>query len=72
LAEAVRQALRQVEGSYAIAVLSDRHPDEMVAAKKASPLVVGVGQGEMFVASDAPAILDKTREVIFLEDGDVA
>ena len=72
LPKAVRQALRQVEGSYAIAVLSDRHPDEMVAAKKASPLVVGVGQGEMFVASDAPAILDKTREVIFLEDGDVA
>ena len=71
-AEAVRQALRQVEGSYAIAVLSDHHPDEMVAAKKASPLVVGVGQGEMFLASDAPAILDKTREVIFLEDGDVA
>ena len=72
LPEAVRQSLRQVEGSYAIAVLSDRHPDEMVAAKKASPLVVGVGQGEMFLASDAPAILDKTREVIFLEDGDVA
>ena len=72
LPEAVRQALGKVEGSYAIAVLSDLHPDEMVAAKKASPLVVGVGQGEMFVASDAPAILDKTREVIFLEDGDVA
>ena len=72
LPEAVRQALRQVEGSYAIAVLSDRHENEMVAAKKASPLVVGVGQGEMFVASDAPAILDQTREVIFLEDGDVA
>jgi glucosamine--fructose-6-phosphate aminotransferase (isomerizing) len=72
LPEAVRQALRQVEGSYAIAVLSDRHHDEMVAAKKASPLVVGVGEGEMFLASDAPAILDKTRQVIFLEDGDVA
>ncbi|MGB8298452.1 MAG: glutamine--fructose-6-phosphate transaminase (isomerizing) [Polyangia bacterium] len=72
LPEAVCQALRQVEGSYAIAVLSDRHPDEMVAARKASPLVVGVGQGEMFLASDAPAILNQTREVIFLEDGDVA
>ena len=72
LPEAVRQALRQVEGSYAIAVLSDRHPNEMVAAKQASPLVAGVGQGEMFLASDAQAILDQTREVIFLEDGDVA
>jgi glucosamine--fructose-6-phosphate aminotransferase (isomerizing) len=72
LPEAVRQALRQVEGSYAIAVLSDRHPGEMVGVKKASPLVIGVGQGEMFLASDAPAILDQTREVIFLEDGDVA
>ena len=70
--EAVRQALRRVEGSYAIAVLSDRHPNEMVAAKQASPLVAGVGKGEMFLASDAQAILDQTREVIFLEDGDVA
>ncbi len=72
LADAVRLALRQVEGSYAIAVLSDRHHGEMVAAKHASPLVVGLGQGEMFLASDAPAILEHTREVIFLEDGDVA
>ena len=72
LPEATRQALRQVEGSYAIAVLSDRHPDEIVAVKKASPLVLGVGQGEMFLASDAPAILDQTRQVIFLQDGDVA
>ena len=70
--EAVRQALRRVEGSYAIAVLSDCHPNEMVAAKQASPLVAGVGKGEMFLASDAQAILDQTREVIFLEDGDVA
>ncbi len=71
LCEAVRRALRQVEGAYALVVLSDLHPDEVIAAKTASPLVVGIGQGEMFLASDAPAILEHTRDVIFLEDGDV-
>ena len=71
LADAVRAALRQVEGSYAVAVISDLHPDALVAAKDASPLVLGIGEGEMFVASDAPAILEYTREMIFLEDGDV-
>jgi len=71
LVDAVRTALKQVEGSYAIAVISDLYPDVFVAAKDASPLVVGVGQGEMFVASDAPAILEYTRDMIFLEDGDV-
>jgi len=71
LADAVRKALRQVEGSYAIAVVSDRHPNEIVAAKNASPLVVGLGDGENFLASDAPAILEYTREMIFLEEGDV-
>src|SRR5947207_2073575 len=58
LMEAVRVALRQVEGAYALVVLSDRHEGEVIAAKTASPLVVGVGQGEMFLASDAPAILE--------------
>jgi glutamine---fructose-6-phosphate transaminase (isomerizing) len=72
LPDAVRHALQQVEGSYAVAVISDRHPNQLVAAKKASPLVLGMGKGEMFLASDAPALLDHTREVIFLEDGDVA
>jgi glucosamine--fructose-6-phosphate aminotransferase (isomerizing) len=71
LADAVRKALKQVEGAYAIAVISDRHPDEIVAAKNASPLVVGLGDGERFLASDAPAILEYTREMIFLEEGDV-
>jgi glucosamine--fructose-6-phosphate aminotransferase (isomerizing) len=71
LGSAVRQALTQVEGSYAIAVVSDRHPGQIVAAKNASPLVVGLGQGESFLASDAPAILEYTREMIFLEEGDV-
>jgi glucosamine--fructose-6-phosphate aminotransferase (isomerizing) len=72
LVEAVRIALRQVEGAYALVVLSDRHEGEVIAAKTASPLVVGIGNGEMFLASDAPAILEYTREVMFLEDGDVA
>ena len=69
LAAAVRAALRRIRGAYALVVLSDRHPDEVVAAKTASPLVVGVGEGEMFLASDAPAILEYTREVMFLEEG---
>ena len=71
LTDAVRKALKQVEGSYAIAVMSDQHPDEIVAAKNSSPLVVGLGDGENFLASDAPAILEYTRQMIFLEDGDV-
>jgi glucosamine--fructose-6-phosphate aminotransferase (isomerizing) len=71
LLEAVRRALKQVEGAYALVVLSDLHPDEVIAAKTASPLVVGIGEGEMFLASDAPAILEYTRKVIVLADGDV-
>ena len=72
LLEATRTALAQVHGAYALVVLSDQHPEEVVAAKTASPLVVGLGAGEMFLASDAPAILEYTRNVIFLEDGDIA
>jgi glucosamine--fructose-6-phosphate aminotransferase (isomerizing) len=53
-------------------VLSERSPDQIIAAKNASPLVIGVGQGEMFVASDVPALLEQTRDVIYLEDGEVA
>jgi glucosamine--fructose-6-phosphate aminotransferase (isomerizing) len=72
LLEAVRKALRQVEGAYALVVLSDDHPDLVIAAKNASPLVIGIGAGEMFLASDVPALLEHTRDVLFLEDGDVA
>ena len=71
LVEAVRAALVQVKGAFAIVVLSDNSPGVLVAAKNASQLVVGVGQGEMFLASDAAAILEQTREMLFLEDGDV-
>src|SRR5215470_12817930 len=69
LPEAVRRALERVEGAYAIVVLSDHHPDTLVAAKNASPLVLGLGDGESFVASDIPAILAHTRKMMFLEEG---
>jgi glucosamine--fructose-6-phosphate aminotransferase (isomerizing) len=72
LEAAVRVSLEQVKGTYAIAVISDKRPDEIVAAKNASPLVVGYGQGESFLASDVPAILEHTREVSYLEEGELA
>ncbi|HRI55375.1 MAG TPA: glutamine--fructose-6-phosphate transaminase (isomerizing), partial [Pseudomonadota bacterium] len=72
LLQATRRALRRVEGAYAIVVLSTAAPDEIVCAKNASPLVIGLGQGETFLASDVPALLSHTRRVIFLEEGDLA
>ena len=72
LAGAVRAALKQVQGSYAIAVIAEGRPGEIVAAKNASPLVVGYGQGESYLASDVPAILAHTREVNYLEEGELA
>jgi glucosamine--fructose-6-phosphate aminotransferase (isomerizing) len=72
LVEALRRALSQVVGAYALVVVSERHPNEIVAAKNASPLVVGIGNGEMFLASDVPAMLEHTRDVIFLEEGEIA
>jgi glutamine---fructose-6-phosphate transaminase (isomerizing) len=69
---AVADALRQVEGTYGIAVLSSRDPDKIVAARKGSPLLIGVGEGEYYVASDAAAILQHTRQVVYLDDGEVA
>jgi glucosamine--fructose-6-phosphate aminotransferase (isomerizing) len=68
----VRQALREVRGAYAVAVLCQEEPGKMVAARSGSPLVIGQGQEEFFVASDVPAILKHTREMIFLEDGELA
>ena len=72
LLEAVRRSLLQVQGAYAICVLSDATPDEIVAAKNASPLVLGQGDGENFVASDIPAILEHTKRMLFLEEGEIA
>ena len=68
---AVRMALGDVRGAYAVAILCDREPDRLIAAKQGSPLVVGQGQGEYFVASDIPAMLSHTKEMIFLEDGEL-
>ncbi len=68
---AVHNALKEVEGAYAVAILCDKEPDKLIAAKLGSPLVVGQGQGEYFVASDIPAILSHTRQMIFLEDGEI-
>ena len=69
---AVTQALKQVRGTYGIAVLSRRHPGEMIVARCGSPLVVGVGEDATIVASDVSAIVEHTRQVIYLDDGDVA
>ena len=72
LADAVRATLRQVEGAYAIAVMHRGEADRLVGARKDVPLVVGLADGESFLASDVAAILAHTDRVIFLEDGDVA
>jgi glucosamine--fructose-6-phosphate aminotransferase (isomerizing) len=73
LPEAVRRALAELHGAYAIGVISDREPDTIVAAKTgAGGVVVGLGDGECYVASDIPAILSHTRDVIVLEDDEMA
>ncbi len=72
LEDAVRASLERVRGAYAIAVVSGSAPDEVVVAKHDSPLVIGVGDGEMLCASDIPALLAHTRDVIFLHDGEMA
>jgi glucosamine--fructose-6-phosphate aminotransferase (isomerizing) len=72
LTTAVHMALREVVGAYAIAVLSTDDPNTVVGARSGCPLVVGLGQGAYFLASDVPAVLNHTREVIFLDDGEVA
>ena len=71
-ASAVRRALLRVTGSYAIAALSQDAPDTVFVARKDSPLVIGLGEGENFLASDIPAVMRYTRRVILLEDGDFA
>jgi len=72
LMEAVRRALVQVEGTYGIGVVHKDHPDQIVAARNGSPLVIGNGAGEHFVASDVAAIRRHTDRVVYLEDGEVA
>jgi len=72
LGEAVRQALNAVVGAYAIVVMCEDQPEQLVAARKGSPLVVGVGKGEYFFASDATPIIEYTNEVIYLNDFEIA
>jgi glutamine---fructose-6-phosphate transaminase (isomerizing) len=72
LVEAVRQAVNHLEGAFAIAVLSADYPDELVVARQQAPLVIGFGQGELFCASDTPAIIPHTRAVLPLENGELA
>ncbi len=70
--EAVRQALGEIKGSYALGILCENEPDKLIGARSESPLVVGLGEGELFIASDTPAVLTYTRDFIFLEDGEIA
>ena len=65
-------ALRAVEGTYGLVVLDAAPPDELVVARNGSPIVLGLGEGEMFVASDVAALVRHTRQVVFLEDGEIA
>ena len=72
LDHAVRSALHEVDGTYGLVVLSGDHPDQLVVARRGSPLVIGYGDGEVLVASDASALVQHTRKVTYLEDGEVA
>lgn len=72
LFQAVCDALHQVEGTFGIAVLSTREPEKIITARRGSPIVIGVGEGETIIASDASAILAHTQRVIYLDDNDIA
>lgn len=71
LVQAVKESLDELEGSYALGVICKNHPEEFVAARKDSPLIVGLGKGENFIASDIPAILEYTRDIYILEDKEI-
>ena len=72
LDEAVRIALNQVIGAYAIVILSAKHPNTLIAARKGSPMVIGIGEDDYFIASDATPIIEYTKNVVYLEDEEVA
>jgi glucosamine--fructose-6-phosphate aminotransferase (isomerizing) len=69
--EAVRKSLKEIQGSYALLFLNQKDPTRLIVAKNSTPIVIGWGEGETFVASDVPALLDYTRKVTFLEDGEL-
>jgi glucosamine--fructose-6-phosphate aminotransferase (isomerizing) len=71
LEEAIRQAIQQIKGSYALAVISTLEPDKVIGVRKESPLIVGVGEDEYFIASDVPAILQHTNQVLYLDDNEM-
>jgi glucosamine--fructose-6-phosphate aminotransferase (isomerizing) len=70
--QAVRNALKRIKGSYAIGIICEEEPEKLIAARNESPLVIGLGEQEWFLASDIPAFLSHTRKVIFLDDGEIA
>ncbi|MDE7421513.1 MAG: glutamine--fructose-6-phosphate transaminase (isomerizing) [Muribaculaceae bacterium] len=72
LLDAVKEALKQVVGAYAIAVIEKNNPDTIIAARKSSPLVIGIGEGEMFLASDATPIVEYTKDVVYVKDNEIA
>lgn len=72
LIDAVREALKQVVGAYAIAVIEKNNPDRIIAARKSSPLVIGIGEDEMFLASDATPFVEYTKDCVYLKDEEVA
>lgn len=71
-AGAVCEVLKRIEGSYSLVFMSKKHPNELICAKQDNPLVVGLGEGENFIASDIPAIISKTRKTYILGDGEIA
>lgn len=72
LLDAVREALHQIVGAYAIAVIDSDNPDTIITARKSSPLVIGIGEGETFIASDASPIIEYTNKVVYLRDNEIA
>ena len=70
--DTVEKVIKRLEGSYAIGVIHKDHPNELICAKEHSPLVIGIGNGENFIASDVSALLKYTKDVYYLEDGDIA
>ena len=72
LLDSVRSTCSDMEGAYALGVVSTSEPDRLIAARRGSPLVIGIGIGEYFIASDVAALLPVTQRFVFLEDGDIA